>query len=331
MTTMNQSIFENVIGHDSQKIDFANLIQKNLVPHAMIFSGTTAVGKRKFAQALAIALLSGDSSEKIAETSKLILSGNHPDYFIVKKEDEKRDLSVDAARELCSKLRLKPYFGNGVIATIDNAHEMSTACANSLLKTLEEPTPGSYLILITNSPQRLLPTISSRCQTINFGELLPEQCKTILDKIIATTLEDADLIKDLYPLATSSLESLELDTLVDPLTLKITSPKLVREHLEKIIFKHQTLQRIFPTLSTTSSLTLAAELASEKESLNQNWREIKFFIDKNIKHASSCHASGRWGELMLKTIEAERLCLERNLSPQLQLSKVLVELAERLL
>src|SRR5262249_16407934 len=75
---------------------------------------------------------------------------------------------------------LKPFMGGRKIAIIDDADALGDECANALLKTLEEPPPRSVLILIGTSPDKQLPTIRSRCQTIRFGPLETETVARIL-------------------------------------------------------------------------------------------------------------------------------------------------------
>ena len=99
---------------------------------------------------------------------------------------------------LCYQLNLKPAQANRQIAIIDDADSMQDEAANALLKTLEEPPPGSVLILLASNPKKILPTIHSRCQTILFHPLDDLQVQQILlDTNTATTADQAWLMASL--------------------------------------------------------------------------------------------------------------------------------------
>ena len=96
---------------------------------------------------------------------------------------------------LCYELRMKPYSGRRKIAIVDDADSIAEEGANSLLKTLEEPPPGSLIFLISTSVQRQLPTIRSRCQLTRFQPLGVDDLSTLIlrhgladDKFAATSL-----------------------------------------------------------------------------------------------------------------------------------------------
>jgi len=114
------------------------------------------------------------------ESCRLFLAGNHPDFQVVQKPDDKSTIPVELflgrddrrMREgLCHHLSLKPYLGGRKVAVIDDADHLNAEGANCLLKTLEEPPPKSVLILIGTSADRQLPTIRSRAQTVRFRPL----------------------------------------------------------------------------------------------------------------------------------------------------------------
>jgi DNA polymerase-3 subunit delta' len=105
---------------------------------------------------------------------------------------------------LCYQLNLKPAQANRQIAIIDDADCMQDEAANALLKTLEEPPPGSVLILIASNPQKILTTIHSRCQTILFQTLADDQVKQVL--LDSGAVETEDQARVLASLAGGSVE-----------------------------------------------------------------------------------------------------------------------------
>jgi DNA polymerase-3 subunit delta' len=105
---------------------------------------------------------------------------------------------------LCYQLNLKPAQANRQIAIIDDADCMQDEAANALLKTLEEPPPGSVLILVASNPQKILTTIHSRCQTILFQTLADDQVKQVL--LDSGAVETEDQARVLASLAGGSVE-----------------------------------------------------------------------------------------------------------------------------
>jgi len=94
----------------------------------------------------------------------------HPDVHHVEVSDEKKMISIEQIRDIVGNSALRPYEGRNKVFIIDPADGLSVAGSNSLLKTLEEPTRDTTFILITRSPDLLLPTINSRCQRLYVGD-----------------------------------------------------------------------------------------------------------------------------------------------------------------
>jgi DNA polymerase-3 subunit delta' len=98
-----------------------------------------------------------------------IVSRNHADVTWVRPENKSRQISAEQTREVVRTITLKPMEAVHKIAVFVGADRMHTTAANVFLKTLEEPPAGSVLILLCTEPGRLLDTIISRCQRVNFG------------------------------------------------------------------------------------------------------------------------------------------------------------------
>ena len=151
--------------------------ERGTLPHAILVAGPAGLNKREFAEAFATAMLCDNAhGDQLAcgncRACKLIAAGSHPDR--VKVEIELRDdgkprteLTVDQIRRLSERLALTPQFGGLQIATIDPADLMNQSASNALLKTLEEPTPATVIMLVTDQPSRLSATIRSRCQRMD--------------------------------------------------------------------------------------------------------------------------------------------------------------------
>jgi DNA polymerase-3 subunit delta' len=91
---------------------------------------------------------------------------HHPDLHYVYPESGKHTIGVEQIRSVCESLELSSYSGSAKVVVIEPAEAMTTSAANALLKTLEEPTRASYLLLVSHRPGLLPPTVRSRCQQI---------------------------------------------------------------------------------------------------------------------------------------------------------------------
>jgi DNA polymerase-3 subunit delta' len=102
-------------------------------------------------------------------TCRRIASRSHPDIVWVRPQNKMRQIDVHQAREVIHQLAMKPTEARHKVAVFVGADRMNTASANAFLKTLEEPPAGSLILLLSTEPDRLLETILSRCQRLNFG------------------------------------------------------------------------------------------------------------------------------------------------------------------
>ncbi|MBT5231156.1 MAG: DNA polymerase III subunit delta' [Methylococcales bacterium] len=141
--------------------------------HAYLLSGLPGLGKAGFARFVSSALLCLDLSEHGAcghcKTCHLLAADTLPDFYELLPEGKSQTIRIDQVRKLCAHLILTPQIASMKIAVIQVADSMNVASANSLLKTLEEPTADTLLILVTDFPNRLLPTIRSRCQQLHLN------------------------------------------------------------------------------------------------------------------------------------------------------------------
>jgi DNA polymerase-3 subunit delta' len=175
--------------------------------HAYLFIGPTGVGKRTVGVELAKALLCEHPAGGRVEacdgcpSCRLVDAGTHPDLLQAGRPCDELVFSVDEIRELCRQLSLTPIRGRRRVAVVDDADDFSTEAANAFLKTLEEPPPGSLLILLGTGADRQLPTIRSRCQLINFG---PLDAELVADRLRAAGVTDAALIRSLVAFADGS-------------------------------------------------------------------------------------------------------------------------------
>ncbi len=140
------------------------------MPHALLLAGPGGVGKALFARELAEALLctaprSDGRACGACRACRLIDAGSHPDLFRL-EPIEGRAIPIEGVRALREVLALRSQYGGWRIAWIAAAERMTSAAANALLKTLEEPGPQSLLLLVSDRPDLLPATVRSRCQRL---------------------------------------------------------------------------------------------------------------------------------------------------------------------
>jgi DNA polymerase III delta' subunit len=180
------STFDVIFGQDEAIDWLTRAYLKDRLPHGLIFAGPVGVGKATTANALAALLLCENPKEttpcgKCAGCAAL-RANTHPDYHVITKEliryhdktgkSKGIDLSIHVLRpELIEPAGRKPVMGRGKVFVIEQAEMMNPQAQNALLKTLEEPAGRTAIILLTDQPGVLLPTIRSRCQIVRFAAL----------------------------------------------------------------------------------------------------------------------------------------------------------------
>jgi len=145
--------------------------RKNNLPHALLLTGHSGLGKFIFAQTFAQAVLC-EQPQPFAcgqcHACHLLSAGSHPDLYTVQPEEAGKTIKVDQVRKLAQQLQKTATLGGYQIAIIKPAEAMNNAAANALLKTLEEPPGRVVILLISHHPALLRATIRSRCQHIKF-------------------------------------------------------------------------------------------------------------------------------------------------------------------
>jgi DNA polymerase III subunit delta' len=143
------------------------------VPHALLVTGPFGVGKRQLVERLAHSLLCSRPDEQGLACGKcrdceLLAAGTHADYNKVGPDPQSKsdEIKVDAVRRLAESDGLTAHRGGYKVIVLDPAQNMNASSANSLLKTLEEPSPNTLLCLVCEQPGRLPATIRSRCQEL---------------------------------------------------------------------------------------------------------------------------------------------------------------------
>ncbi len=150
-----------------------NSLERGHLNHAYLFSGPEHIGKFTLAKIFALHTIDSTSLglnlNDVSNDAKLDLIIVQPEIVQKNNISKQRDISIESIREAKQSLSLFPYHGKYKILVIDDAHRMTNGCQNALLKILEEPNPTTMIILVTHEVDRILPTILSRLQVVNFG------------------------------------------------------------------------------------------------------------------------------------------------------------------
>lgn len=174
--------FKSIIGHEQIKEHMQNAIKYNKVSHAYILNGEEGSGKKLLANVFARALECNKGGTDACGTCISCIqaeSGNHPDIKYV--THEKASIGVDDIREqINNDIGIKPYSSQYKIYIIDDGSKMTEQAQNALLKTLEEPPTYGIIIILTDNINQLLPTILSRCVTLNLKPVSTDLIKNYL-------------------------------------------------------------------------------------------------------------------------------------------------------
>lgn len=166
--------FDEVVGQTHIIKTLSNAIKNNRIAHAYLFCGPRGTGKTSTAKIFAKMLNCSSEIHKPCEeceNCRMFNTGSHPDIIEI---DAASNNGVDEVRNLIDKVKYAPMEGQYKIYIIDEVHMMTSGAFNALLKTIEEPPAHVLFIFATTEPNKVLPTIISRCQRFDFGRVAEE-------------------------------------------------------------------------------------------------------------------------------------------------------------
>lgn len=231
-------MFDKLIGNNQVKSNFVRLLKTGRLPNSLLLTGEDGVGKRLFALELAKSYVcrnpvggeacdtcsaclrsdrflipAVDESAKVDESLrnqfKKVFWSEHPDIAIV--SPLKNSIFIDAIRSLETESNFRPYEARARFFIVNEAEKMNDNAANALLKTLEEPSPTSHIILVTSRPNALLQTIRSRCQAFRFSPVEAAEIESFLLKSGKFSADDASLLSTLSAGSIGKALELNLD------------------------------------------------------------------------------------------------------------------------
>lgn len=173
--------FAQLLGNERLKANLTESLAKGHISHCYLISGPEGSGKRTLARLLAAAILcrGEDKPCGVCTPCRKVLDGNHPDYIIV-DDPEKKTVPVDLIRQARADMFVQPNESEHKIYQFPRAQDMGLPGQNALLKVLEEPPPYGVFLLLADNPDKLLPTVRSRCTELKMQALPPELLRSRL-------------------------------------------------------------------------------------------------------------------------------------------------------
>jgi DNA polymerase-3 subunit delta' len=198
-------------GHDAAVAAFRDALDAGRLHHAWLISGPEGIGKGLFAQKAALRVLASGQGRVEAPgldvpdehpSARLAAAGSHPDLMRLERLPREtgagelaRSISVDQVRGLSRLFSTTASMSPWRVVIVDSIDDLERGAANALLKNLEEPPPHSLFLLVSHAPERLLPTIRSRCRPLRLAPLGDDAMASALKAALpeANAREIADL------------------------------------------------------------------------------------------------------------------------------------------
>lgn len=194
-----------LFGHDEAATAFRDALDGGRLHHAWLISGAEGIGKGTFAEKAALRVLAsghgrletpGLDVPEDHPSARLMAAGSHPDLMRLERVPREnsttgelaRNISVDQVRGLQRLFSTTASMSPWRVVIIDAIDDLERNAANALLKNLEEPPPSSVFLLVSHAPERLLPTIRSRCRSLRLSPLDDDAMASAL----RSALPDAD-------------------------------------------------------------------------------------------------------------------------------------------
>lgn len=220
--------FSEFVGQEHIVRTISNAVKNGMISHAYLFAGPRGTGKTSMARLLAKAVncLKREDFEPCNDclACKEIAEGNSMDLIEI---DAASHRGIDDIRELREGIRFNPSSLKYKVFIIDECHQLSKAAANALLKTLEEPPEHAIFVLATTEPQKLIPTILSRCQRFNFRPLRVSEIAGKLERIVEEEGIEAEE-SALYTLARTARGSVrDAESMLDQVVTFAGQDKLI--------------------------------------------------------------------------------------------------------
>ncbi|MGP4843205.1 DNA polymerase III subunit delta' [Marinobacter sp. 1Y8] len=322
-----QASYENLIDRFSQ----------GRLPHALLLEGRSGIGELEFANLLAQRLVCSDAEGHAdpcghCKQCELVSAGFHPDIRACRPEDS-RFIKVDQVRSLGEFAVASPQVARRKVIIVDSADQLNINAANALLKTLEEPNADVTLILLLEAGKPLLPTLRSRCQSLNLPTPDIEVATHWLQQALASQGDGSK--------SAEGEPAIDASILTKALQLTGGAPMLAQSYIKndfvtatgacldafrqflKSKVALEVASKTFLAIGLESSLGVMerwandmARLSAGAEANNENAADVLGFLAKN-NHPLAAHG-------LVEKIREARSGLTYNVNPELEIERLLL-------
>jgi len=194
-------VFETIPGQERAKALFARALAGDALSHAYLLSGPEGLGKADFAREVGVALVAPCGGCGACPDCARARRGAHPDLRVIEREGER--IRLEQVEPLVAELALKPFAAKRRVWVLPEVEQLMPEAANKLLKSIEEPPAHVHFLLVTDRLERVLPTIVSRCQLVEFRPLSDAEVEAYLRDVHGLSGEEG---RALARLARGSVE-----------------------------------------------------------------------------------------------------------------------------
>jgi len=311
--------FESIIGHDNVKLQIVNSIKGDRFHHAHIIVGEDGIGKSNIARAIALKVLGKE------------VDMPYPDIIPYRVEVNKKSIGVEDVRNIIAETNKKPFEGNKKVIIIHEMDKMTEAAQNTLLKTIEEPPQGVYILILCENIESLLDTIKSRCEIYSLNRLAKTDMRKFIDakypdlshgeKEAITAFSDGIPGRSEKYMEDPSFVEIRDTALEILLSLKEKRADELLEYEAFLMKNKNHWDEVF-----TWFLSYIRDAVLYKET-GKTYGIINMDKINSIKHLSEMFSFNSLNDI-IEVVKASRIKLERNVNPSLIFDSLLIKMQE---
>ena len=311
--------FDSIIGHENVKLQIMSSLKNDRFHHAHIIVGEDGIGKSKIAKFIALKVLGKERDIPYA------------DILYYKLENNKKSIGIEEVRNIIMETNKKPFQGDKKVIIIHEMDKMTEAAQNTLLKTIEEPPKGVYILILCENIEAIMDTIKSRCEIYKLNRLSKLEISSFIDNKYPGISEDEKISMEAFSDGIPGrcekymededfvkLRDTALDILISLKSKKIDEILKYEDFLMKNKNQWQEVYTWF--LSYIRDALLYKETGGTKGIIN---------IDKiqQVKHLSEIFSFNSLSDI-IDIVKDSRKKLERNVNSALAFDSLLIKMQE---